>query len=252
MTEPTEPSQPVRSQTMSMTSHLAELRRRLLAVFLVFGLVVVGGFFAAEPVYHYLTAEGSGGSYVQLNAFSFWDGVSIYMKIALTLAFGITLPFTLYQLWAFVKPGLKPEERRATLKYIPFAFLSFAGGTAFAYYVVFPLALHFTSSLNRELGLVETYGAADYFRFLTNIVVPVSLVFELPLVVLFLTHLRLVNPVKLRKMRKIAYFALVVASAAITPPDLLSAFLVLVPLLLLYELSILLSGRVYRKQNKQE
>ncbi|GGA27694.1 twin-arginine translocase subunit TatC [Paenibacillus physcomitrellae] len=240
------------SKTMSMTSHLMELRKRLLAVLLVFGLVLIGGFLAAEPIYHYLTTRGSGGVFVRLNAFSFWDGVGIYMKIALTVAFGITLPFTFYQLWAFVSPGLKAEERRATLKYIPFAFLSFVGGAAFGYYAVFPLAIHFTSDLNKELGLVETYGAADYFRFLTNIVVPVSLVFELPLMVLFLTHLRLVNPPKLRKMRKMAYFALVVASAAITPPDFISAFIVLIPLLLLYEFSIVLSARVYRKQNQGE
>jgi sec-independent protein translocase protein TatC len=239
------------SKTMSMTRHLDELRKRLLAVALVFGVVLIGGFFTAEPVYHYLTARGSGGAYVRLNAFSFWDGVGIYMKIALTVAFGITLPFTFYQLWAFVSPGLKAEERRATIKYIPFAFISFVGGAAFGYYVVFPLAIHFTTSLNQGLGLVETYGAADYFRFLTNIVVPVSLLFELPLIVLFLTHLRLVNPQRLRKMRKVAYFALVVASVAITPPDFFSALLVLVPLLLLYEFGIVLSARVYRKQQRE-
>lgn len=245
--------------TMSMTGHLAELRRRLLAVALVFAVVLIGGFFAAEPVYDYLTRDdgiwkltgggkGGSGALVTLNAFSFWDGVGIYMKIALAVAFGITLPFTLYQLWAFVSPGLKPQERRATLKYIPYAFLSFVAGAAFGYYVVFPLALTFTSSLNRRLGLVETYGAGDYFQFLGNIVLPVSFLFELPLIVLFLTHLRVVNPLRLRKMRRTAYFILVAVSLMITPPDFFSVFLVLIPLLLLYEFSIVLSARVYKRQ----
>lgn len=246
--------------TMSMVSHLAELRKRLFAVVIVFALVLIGGFFAAEPVYHYLTQDGGiaaiigKGSIpdVTLNAFSFWDGVGIYMKIALAIAFCITLPFTLYQLWAFVSPGLKPQERKATLRYIPYAFLSFLAGAAFGYYVVFPLALSFTSSLNRHLGLVETYGAGDYFRFLGNIVLPVSFLFELPLIVLFLTHLRLVNPVRLRKMRRIAYFGLVAVSLMITPPDFFSVFLVLIPLLLLYEFSIFLSARVYKRQTERE
>jgi sec-independent protein translocase protein TatC len=236
------------SKTMSVSNHLVELRKRLLAVLIVFGIVLVGGFFVAEPVFLYLTEKGRGGAFVQLNAFSFWDGVNIYMKIALSVSFAVTLPFTLFQLWAFVRPGLRQQERKATLKYIPFAFLSFLAGIAFGYYVVFPLALSFTSTLNRHLGLEETYGAADYFQFLSNVVIPIALLFELPLVVLFLTHLRLLNPMLLRKFRRVAYFALVVLSAAITPPDFFSAFLVLIPLLLLYELSIILSASVYKRQ----
>ena len=234
--------------TMSMSSHLVELRKRLLAVLIVFGIVLLGGFAIAKPVFHYLTESGKGGVFIKLNAFSFWDGVGVYMKIAMTISFAITLPYTLYQLWAFVSPGLKPQERRATIKYIPFAFLCFLAGIAFGYEVVFPLAISFTSSLNRHLGLIETYGAADYFSFLSNIVLPISLLFELPLVVLFLTHLRIVNPTRLRKFRKIAYFVLIAISAAITPPDFFSVFLVLVPLLLLYELSIILSARLFSRQ----
>ncbi|MOA01522.1 Sec-independent protein translocase protein TatCd [compost metagenome] len=170
------------------------------------------------------------------------------MKIAMLVAFGITLPFTLFQIWAFVSPGLKPKERKATLKYIPFAFIFFLLGVAFGYFVVFPLAMSFTGSLNKQLGLIETYGMADYFKFLTNIVMPISLLFELPIVILFLTQLRILNPKLLKKMRRAAYFALVVVSVMITPADFFSAFLVLIPLILLYELSLILSSRVHKKQ----
>lgn len=235
-------------EQLSVIDHLSELRRRLFFTLLVFTVVLVAAFFVVKPIYHYLTVNVISGVQIELNAFSFWDGVGVYMKIAMMVALGITLPFTLFQIWAFVSPGLKPKERKATLRYIPFVFICFLVGVAFGYFVVFPLAMTFTGSLNKELGLIETYGMADYFKFLINIVLPISLLFELPVVILFLTHIRILNPIKLRKMRRVAYFGLVVISVMITPADFFSAFLVLVPLIVLYEFSVLLSSRVHRRQ----
>lgn len=239
-------------ETDNLVGHLSELRRRLVLVCAVFFAVLVGAFFVVEPIYHYLTQNVISGVKINLNAFSFWDGVSVYMKIAMLVAVGVTLPVTLHQIWAFVSPGLKPQERKATVKYIPFVFICFVAGLAFGYFVVFPLAMTFTGSLNKELGLVETYGMADYFKFLSNIVLPISVLFELPLVILFLTQLRILTPLRLRKMRRVAYFILVIISVMITPADLFSAFLVLIPLILLYELSVLLSRRVYAKQQAMD
>lgn len=235
-------------EQLSVVDHLTELRRRLIFTLLVFVVVLVVAFFVVKPIYHYLTVNVISGVQIELNAFSFWDGVGVYMQIAMMVALGITLPFILFQIWAFVSPGLKPKERKATLRYIPFVFICFLVGVAFGYFVVFPLAMTFTGSLNKELGLIETYGMADYFKFLINIVLPISLLFELPVVILFLTHIRILNPIKLRKMRRVAYFALVVISVMITPADFFSAFLVLVPLIVLYEFSVLLSSRVHRRQ----
>lgn len=235
-------------EQLTIVDHLTELRRRLFLVAFVFVAVLVAAFFVVKPIYDYLTINVISGVQIELNAFSFWDGVGVYMKIAMLVAFGITLPFMLYQVWAFVSPGLKPKERKATIKYIPFAFLFFLIGVAFGYFVVFPLAMTFTGTLNQELGLIETYGMADYFKFLSNIVLPISLLFELPVVILFLTQLRILNPRLLQKMRRVAYFALVVVSVMITPADFFSAFLVLIPLIILYEFSIALSKRVHKKQ----
>ncbi|WP_018750985.1 twin-arginine translocase subunit TatC [Paenibacillus sanguinis] len=239
-------------ETDNLVGHLSELRRRLMLVCAVFLTVLVGAFFVVDPIYHYLTKNMISGVTINLNAFSFWDGVSVYMKIAMLVAVGITLPVTMHQIWAFVSPGLKPHERKATVKYIPFVFICFVAGLAFGYFVVFPLAMTFTGSLNKELGLIETYGMADYFKFLSNIVLPISVLFELPLVILFLTQLRILTPLRLRKMRRVAYFILVIISVMITPADLFSAFLVLIPLILLYELSVLLSRRVYARQQAAE
>ncbi|CAH1203700.1 twin-arginine translocase subunit TatC [Paenibacillus sp. JJ-223] len=234
-------------QEMTMGEHLGELRRRLIYVLGIFTLGLVAGFFVADPAYRYLTKAESAQGFV-LHAFSFWDGIGIYMKIAGLFSLVITLPFTVYQIWKFVSPGLRPVERKATLKYIPYVLILFLVGLAFAYYVVFPMALAFTSSITEKMGLVETYGMKQYFSFLFGIVLPVSLLFELPLLIMFLTGLRILNPYRLRRMRKVSYFVLIFIAVAVTPPDFISDLLVMIPLLLLYEFSVFLSSLVYRRQ----
>lgn len=234
-------------EEMSITEHLSELRKRLIYVLSIFVLGLIAGFFVADPVYQYLTKAESAKGFV-LHAFSFWDGIGIYMKIAGLFSLIITLPFTVYQIWKFVSPGLKPRERKATLKYVPYVFLLFLTGMAFSYYVIFPMALAFTTAITEKMGLVETYGMKQYFNFLFGIVLPVSLLFELPLLIMFLTGLRILNPIRLRKMRRVAYFVLIFIAVVITPPDFISDLLVMIPLLLLYEISVLLSAIVYRKQ----
>ncbi len=234
-------------EEMSLVEHLTELRRRLIGVLVVLFIGLIGGLYCAQPVYRYLIRAESAQGY-QLHAFASWDGIGIYMKIAMAVALAVGLPFIVYQIWAFVRPALHPEERSAALRYVPYVFLLFVAGLAFGYYIVFPMALAFTASVNRNLGLAETYGITQYFDFMFNLVLPLALLFELPLAVLFLTRIRLLNPMRLRKLRRYAYFALVFIAVVITPPDFISDILVTIPLLALYEFSVLLSALVYRKQ----
>ena len=238
---------------MSLVDHLGELRRRLVAVLAVFILGLVGGFFVSDPIYTYLTQEGPIASYdIELHALTLWDGLSMYMKIALLFSLIVTLPFTAYQVWKFVSPGLKPHEQKATIRYIPYVFLLFLVGIAFSYFVVFPMAVGFTNSINASLGLVETYGMAQFFTFMFNLILPISLLFELPVIVMFLTKLRIINPLRLKKMRKISYFDLVIIAVFVTPPDFISDVIVIIPLILLYEFSVFLSAVVYRKQLEEK
>lgn len=232
---------------MALSEHLGELRRRIITVLVVFIAGLIGGFFIAEPIYRYLTESEQAKKFV-LNAFSFWDGIGIYVKIAAAFSLTISIPFIFYQLWAFVKPGLRKEEQKASVRYIPYAFLLFIAGVAFGYYIVFPMTLSFTTAITQSMGLKETYGIQNYFSFMFNLVLPLALVFELPLIVLFLTKIRILNPLRLKKMRRLAYFALVFVAVIITPPDFISDFLVTIPLILLYEFSVFLSAMVYRKQ----
>ncbi|MET3846309.1 sec-independent protein translocase protein TatC [Paenibacillus sp. OAE614] len=236
-----------KQEEMSIVEHLGELRKRIIYVLVVLVLGLVVGLVCANPIYQYLISVDSAKDF-ELHAFSFWDGIGMYMKIAMIVSLVATIPFTAYQLWAFVSPGLREVERKAALRYVPYVFLLFLAGLAFGYYVVFPMALGFTTQVTKSMGLKETYGISQYFSFLFTLVVPVALLFELPIIVMFLTKLRILNPLRLRKMRKVAYFALVFIAIVITPPDFISDFLVTIPLLVLYEFSVFLSSVVYRKQ----
>lgn len=232
---------------MSLFEHIGELRKRVIYVIITLVIGLVLGLIAANPAYDYLMSKKPANT-ISLHTFSLWDGIGMYMKFAFVIALIFALPVIFYQLWAFVKPALRESEQRSTLKYIPFALIMFLIGLSFAYFVVFPLAFHFTRSVSQNLQLQETFGIAQYFEFLFNIVIPISLLFELPLVIMFLTAIRILNPIRLRKMRRVAYFVMVLIGTMITPPDIVSDLLVAIPLVLLYEASVFLSGAVYKKQ----
>jgi sec-independent protein translocase protein TatC len=232
---------------MSLWDHIGELRRRLIYALAVFGLALVGGLFGARPVFDYLVSATPSGR-IELNVFSPWDAISLFMKLAVLLSFVVAIPFAVFQLWLFVRPALGVRERRATLRYVPGAVFMFLAGLAFAYFVVFPMAYRFTESVGRSMGLHQTYGVTQYFTFMFNILLPMSLMFELPLVILFLSRIGILHPGMLVRLRRIAWFVLVVIGTVITPPDVISDLLVAVPLVMLYELSVLLSTIAYRKR----
>ena len=233
---------------MSLVEHLTELRKRLIYTSIVLIITLMTSLFFAERIYRYvLNAEPAGGE-LTLHTFSFWDGIGIYMQIALLISGCVVIPFAVLQLWLFVKPALTKKEQRSTLKYVPFTIIMFLLGLSFAYFVVFPLAFNFTRAVSAHLSLEETFGVIQYFDFLFSIVIPISLLFELPLLIMFLTAIRIVNPLRLKKMRKLAYFILAVIGVSITPPDFISDVLVILPLIILYEISVWMSTRIYGKQ----
>ena len=190
--------------------------------------------------------------HVEWNVFGYTDGLMIYLKCALLLAILISLPIALYQTWLFVKPGMSGEESKGTVMFIPVSFLLFLAGISFSYFLLFPLMLNFMANINESIGAVETYGMKQYFTFMFNLIIPIGIVFELPVVILFLTKLGIVTPEKLRKMRKIAYFILIVVGVSITPPDFISDFLIIIPLLLLFEISILVSSWSLKRKQVNE
>src|SRR5690625_379359 len=140
------------------------------------------------------------------------------MMFAFMIALAISLPFSLYQIWSFMKPGLRGIEKKAAYRYIPGASILFLVGFSFAYFIVFTMAFLFTSIITERLDLIQTYGIIQYFTFMFNIVMPMSILFQMPIVVMFLTEIRVLNPKRLKKFRKPSYLLLVILSTVVTPP----------------------------------
>ena len=219
---------------LSIIEHIDELRKRLMIVVVFFIAGTAGGFLLAKPLINYLQYSEEAKS-IALNSFNVTDPFIIYLKVIILIAVIIISPVLLYQLWSFVSPGLHETERKVTLSYIPFGFILFLGGISFSYFVLFPYIMKFMMKLSNDLGIVQTIGINEYFNFLFQITIPFGLIFQLPILTLFLTRLGIIQPNILVKVRKYAFFVLFVIAAFITPPDLLSHLFVSVPLFILYE-----------------
>ncbi|MBI0579903.1 twin-arginine translocase subunit TatC [Neobacillus cucumis] len=226
-----------------LLGHLEELRSRIIKTLVAFVFFLIVSFCFVKEIYLWLVQDMDR----KLAILGPSDILWIYMVIAAVISIALTIPVAAYQTWRFVSPALKQEEKRVTLRFIPGLFLLFLLGISFGYFVLFPMVLKFLTSLSGG-QFVTMFTAEKYFRFMINLILPFGFLFEMPLVVMFLTKLGILNPKRLAKARKVSYLALIVIAVVITPPDFLSDFLVTIPLLVLYELSITLSRVVYRKK----
>ncbi|AMX00153.1 MULTISPECIES: twin-arginine translocase subunit TatC [Rummeliibacillus] len=236
---------------LTIVEHIEELRKRLMIVAVFFVVAVIGSFFLAQPLIHFLQFSNEAKT-LQLHSFKVTDPVNIYFQVIFVLSIVMTSPVILYQLWAFITPGLFPKERKATLRYIPYIVFLFVLGVMFSYEVLFPYMIHFMTEMSTEMDIQQTIGINEYFQFLLQLTLPFGIVFELPMVVLFLTRLGIITPQMLSKFRKYAYFILLVVADIITPTDVLSLFIVSIPLCILYEISIMISRVGYRKYIRAE
>lgn len=231
---------------MEIVEHLDELRKRLIIIIGIFIATFIAAFVFVQDIYDWLTRDLN----MELAVLGPLDIILIYFSIAAVAALALTVPIIIFQLWLFVKPGLTEEEQRASVLYIPASFILFIGGLAFGYFIVLPIVLEFL--LNLGEGTFATMFTADrYFQFVLRMTVPFSVLFEMPLVVMFLTSIGAITPQGMHKNRKYAYFAIVIVSVLVSPPDFLSDILVIIPLIFLYEISISLSKIVYRKRLKR-
>lgn len=236
---------------LTVVEHLEELRKRLFvcAVFFVAALFI--GFYCAKPIIRFIQSYGEDTQQITLNAFNVADPLSVYLEVTFIVALVITSPVILYQLWAFITPGLHENERKATLKYIPFTFVLFVLGVCFAYFVLFPFVMDFMMGLSTDLAIHQTIGINQYFSFLFKLVIPFGFLFQLPVVVLFLSRLGILNPDWLGKFRKYSYFVLFVIAALIAP-DPVSIMVTSIPLFILYEISVYIARIGYKKYLQSE
>lgn len=230
---------------LNLVDHLEELRKRIIVSALAFVAFFIAGFIYVDDIYKWFVGT------TKLMVLGPSDIMWIYFMLATVVAVAGTIPVLALQIWLFVRPALRPIERKITISYVPALFFLFIIGLAFGYFIIFPMVLDFLVNMGQDM-FVTNFTAERYFSFIMNMTLPFGVLFELPVVVMFLTSLGIINPFVLSKIRKYAYFVLIIIAIVITPPDFMSDFVVTVPLLLLYEISINLSKFVYRKRLKNQ
>jgi sec-independent protein translocase protein TatC len=232
---------------LNIVEHLDELRKRIIITAVTFVIFLVVALCFIKNIYLFFL----GNFHYKLLVLGPSDVIKVYFNLAGVVALAGTIPVAGWQLWLFVKPALKPFERKAALGYIPALFLLFISGLAFGYFFIFPNIMRFLIDLGS--GIMQTsFTAEKYFSFLLNITLPFGIAFEMPLVMMFLTSLGIVNPYTVSRLRKYAYFILVIIASMISPPEFISHISVAIPLILIYEVSVLVSKVVYKRKLKRQ
>ena len=237
----------------TLISHLLELRDRLLRAFLSVILVFVPlAFFAnevftlvAQPLINQLPAGSS------LIATSVISPFMTPFKLALFVALFLAMPYVLYQIWAFVAPGLYRHEKRFAMPLLASSVVLFYAGVAFAYFVVFPVMFQFFANTT-PAGVRMMTDITSYMDFVLTMFLCFGLAFEVPVVVVLLVLTRLVSVEKLAEVRGYVLIGIFVVAALLTPPDAISQTIMAVPMYLLYESGLLMARLMERMRRKSE
>ncbi len=237
---------------MPFLDHLEELRWRIFYMLIAIAIGTIVGFLLVQylgimellirPIRPLLN-EG------QLAYFSPATPFFVTLKLALVVGILLALPIVVYQLWAFLSPGLRKEEKRVIVPALYFGLVLFCLGVAMAYFFVLPLALIFLAGFQQQF-LAPTIEVGEYLGFVTRILIAFGAVFELPVVILILSVLGIVTPEFLRTKRRHSIVAITVLASLLTPGDLASTFLMMGPMVLLYEVSIFISAAIYRRKEQ--
>jgi sec-independent protein translocase protein TatC len=237
------------SQSETFVSHLIELRDRLLRAIVGLLIAFVCLFPFANDIYtllaHPLLAKLPKGG--QMIATAVTTPFFVPMKVAMLVAVVVSLPYTLYQAWAFVAPGLYQHEKRFAIPVIVLSTLLFLVGMAFAYFLVFPVVFGFITGTAPE-GVAVMTDIGNYLDFVITLFLAFGLAFEVPVVVVMLVKLGVVSVATLKEIRSYVIVGAFVIGAIFTPPDVISQVMLAVPLWLLYEAGILASSLMIKRK----
>lgn len=234
----------------SFWGHIEELRAHLLRIVIALALGVGISFYFTIPLMAYLASPV--GGLENLQAIKVTEEIGVYMRVALSSALTIMLPYIAFEIWLFAAPGLTAREKKIGLIGIPLATILFLTGIAFTYFMLLPAALPFLGGFT---NIQQLWTASDYFGFVTGLMLWIGLFFEFPLVILILTLVGFVKPYVLAQHWRLAIVIISIMAAAVTPTiDPVNMGLVMLPMSLLYFGSIGLSYIAYawRKRNMPE
>ncbi|MDO9546514.1 MAG: twin-arginine translocase subunit TatC [Pelolinea sp.] len=246
MTEKT-PSPPSESVEMPFWDHVEELRKRLLVALIALALATAGSFLFADQVINLLARPV--GSIDSLQSIEVTENVAVFMRVSLLSGVTIAMPVILYELLAFIMPGLKIKEKKWVGLAVIFGTILFLAGAAFAYYVMLPTSLTF---LLQFLGVETKPRLSSYINFITTLIFWLGVGFQFPILVFSLAKLRIVSVRSLAKGWRYAIVAIAILAAMITPTvDPVNMALLMAPLFLLYLLSILFAFFATRKDRSK-
>jgi sec-independent protein translocase protein TatC len=237
---------------LPFTGHLEELRKRLIICFIAVGIGFAISYGFKEKIFEILIIplvkamqEGD-----KLVFTGIPEAFFTYLKVAFLCGLMLASPVILYEFWMFVAPGLYQKERRLLLPIVILSSFFFIGGALFGYFVVFPIGfkyfLGFASDHIRPLPSMK-----EYMSLSSKMLLAFGLVFELPLIITFLARLGLISVAFLRKNRKYAILIIFIVAAILTPPDAVSQVLMAIPMMVLYEISII-GAKIFERKAQQD
>ncbi len=235
---------------MTVVDHLDEFRSRILISLGVIIVFTVAGFFFSDYLVNFIN-EPFNQTGQKLNIFKLTGGFIIRIKVALVAAIMLSLPVIIFQLWRFIFPAVSKKDRWFSRISIFSATMLFYGGIAFVFFVILPFAIKVLLGFIGE-EMISTIGANDYISFILIASLAMGFLFELPIIVMVLTKIGIITPEFLIQKRKYSLIGIWIIAAIITPQDILTQVVVGIPLMFLYEISILISKIIVRRKKKRE
>jgi sec-independent protein translocase protein TatC len=259
---------------MSFLEHLEELRWHIIRSVIAIIVLMIGAFIFKDIIFdniilaprdpEFITARllCKLGEYINTAALCInqqeWTLININMSgqltthIMVSLVSGLILafPVVLWEFWRFFQPALKPNEAKYAKGAVFASSMLFFAGVLFGYFALAPLSIHFLSSYAVSSDVANQINIRSYIGTITSICLATGLVFELPIIAFFLTKIGIITPQFMKKFRRHSIVVIFIISAVITPPDVFSQMLVAIPLLLLYEISIVISAKVMKQREK--
>jgi sec-independent protein translocase protein TatC len=257
---------------MSFLEHLEELRWHVIRALLSIVVFAIAAFIFREPIWHYVILAPSRAdfwTYTMFCKLGNLTGAEFFcidelpfiiqnrrmtaqFTMALTSSFVIGLiiafPYAFWEFWRFIKPGLYQNEKQLSRGAVFFVTLLFLSGIMFGYYLVAPISINFLTNFKLDETILNEIDLTSYVSTVMMLVLACGIMFQLPVVVYFLTKAGIITPEFLKTYRKHSIVVILVLSALITPPDVISQILMCFPLLFLYEISILVSSTIQKKE----
>lgn len=254
---------------MSFLDHLEELRWHIIKSLIAIIVIAIAVFLAKDFVFNTIIFGPKRSDFV---TYEFLCGLSerlclrppdfelitrelgeqflVHLKVSFWLGLIVAFPYVFYQFWSFIKPGLYENEQKATRGTVVICSLLFLLGIAFGYYVIAPFAVTFLTSY--DVGATSAPTLQSYVNYMTMFTIPTGIIFELPILVYFLSKIGIITPSFMRTYRKHAVIVMLILASIITPPDPQTMILISLPLIILYEFSILISARVQKQREKAD